>query len=123
MAIKIYYTYDNFPYSEKATKLSKWHGKGKMRAAVFVSLAMILVVFCILTALVDPTGKDGFLAFLLLATPVVVGVGGGIGAELLRNRIYKKLIRKAAEEDIAIIAKTDPERAKQCRIDLVKKYM
>ncbi len=123
MAIKIYYTYSGFSYSEKATKLSRQHSRGKMRTAVFVSIAMIVALFCILSTLVDPVGKSDFLVFVLLATPVVVGVGCGIGAELLRNLIYKKLIRKAAEEDIALIAKTDPERAKQCRVDLLKKYM
>lgn len=94
-----------------------------MRTAVFVSIAMIVALLCILSTLVDPVGKSDFLVFVLLATPVVVGVGCGIGAELLRNLIYKKLIRKAAEEDIALIAKTDPERAKQCRVDLLKKNM
>ena len=123
MAIKIYYTFDSFPYSEKATKLSRQHNKGKMRTAVFVSLAMIVALFCILSTLVDPVGKSGFQAFLLLSTPVVVVIGCGIGAELLRNQIYKKLVRKAAEEDIDLIAKTDPERAIQCRVDLFKKYM
>ena len=119
MAVKIYYTYNSFPYSEKATRLSKQHGRGKMRAAVFVSIAVILAVVGLMAALVDPAGKSP----LLLAVPVIVGIGSGIGAEILRNVIYHKMIKKAAQEDIALIAKQDAEKAKELQIQLYKLYM
>ena len=81
--IKIPYQYTSYPFSPKATKLSKRLAKHKMAAAVFVSMIMVFVFLGLTMSIVEAVNYNASPIILLFS--LAAGIGCGIYAEKLRK--------------------------------------
>ena len=105
--IKIPYQYTSYPFSPKATKLSKRLAKHKMAAAVFVSMIMVFVFLGLTMSIVEAVNYNASPIILLFS--LAAGIGCGIYAEKLRKQLYHKAIRKALEKDLTALFPGQPE--------------
>ena len=115
--IKIPYVYTSYPFSEDATQYSKRLAKGSQSWG----WPSAFVAFLILMLLVDPLTElvsNDFLTAVLYLIPFAAAIAAWIYAEKLRKRYFRKKIRAALEEDLALIEKAYPAQAAVYRTQL-----
>lgn len=117
--IKVPYTYTSYGFSEDATKYSQRLAKGKMSWGAWAWFIVAGIAFWIESLIFhDVSSAEGIVLILLLAVPVILGFVAGYYAEKLRTKFYRSLIRKALEEDLAEVARVQPELAAAYRAQL-----
>lgn len=105
--IKVPYTYKNYPFSAKATKLSKRMSKNKGTTGIFTGMIAFVIVGSILGNI--SFFREGAMSLVTMVLAVAASVAFGRYMEKYRAKLYKEAIVKALEEDLNKLYSNQPE--------------
>jgi len=105
--IKVPYTYKNYPFSPKATKLSKRMSKNKGTTGIFAGMIAFVILGSILGNI--DIFREGAMSLVTIVLAIVASVFFGIYVEKYRKKLYKEAIVKALEKDLIQFYPNQPE--------------